>query len=268
MKKLLAIILALTLVLSLAACDEDTDRKSSSKKETTSTVDKDTDKDTNTATDDDTAGDDTTGDDTTGEAEHTHAYVESVTAATCTENGVKAFTCSCGDSYTEEIPASGHAWGEWTTHKEATTEAAGEERRYCSNCTSYESKEIPQLESGNQDADNQEENYFYNENNNYYDPNALSIRPLHVYWEDGILVAKCFVINGFSTNAFNIDVMELSFYNDSGLIASGSFGALQDLVLPPYTHTVWTFTFSGDAVVNYGADLGHLICDASVQNYH
>ena len=42
-------------------------------------------------------------------AEHTHEYSSEVTtAATCTADGVKTFTCSCGDSYTEAIPATGH----------------------------------------------------------------------------------------------------------------------------------------------------------------
>ncbi|MBQ6890959.1 MAG: hypothetical protein IJN53_08100, partial [Oscillospiraceae bacterium] len=41
---------------------------------------------------------------------HTHSYSESVTtAATCDKAGVKTFTCSCGASYTEAIPALGHS---------------------------------------------------------------------------------------------------------------------------------------------------------------
>lgn len=41
---------------------------------------------------------------------HNHSYTSKITtAATCTEPGVKTFTCSCGDKYTEEISALGHA---------------------------------------------------------------------------------------------------------------------------------------------------------------
>ena len=48
---------------------------------------------------------------------HKHSYSASVTAQpTCTSNGTKTYTCSCGDSYTESIPAYGHAW----THHDAT----------------------------------------------------------------------------------------------------------------------------------------------------
>ncbi|HBA69448.1 MAG TPA: hypothetical protein DCZ40_08845 [Lachnospiraceae bacterium] len=41
--------------------------------------------------------------------DHTHSYTESITKEpTCTEAGEKTYTCGCGDSYTEEIPAKGH----------------------------------------------------------------------------------------------------------------------------------------------------------------
>ena len=40
---------------------------------------------------------------------HTHSYTSSVTKApTCTATGVRTYTCSCGDSYTETIAATGH----------------------------------------------------------------------------------------------------------------------------------------------------------------
>lgn len=41
--------------------------------------------------------------------DHEHSYTSSITKQpTCTESGMKTFTCSCGDSYTETIPATGH----------------------------------------------------------------------------------------------------------------------------------------------------------------
>ncbi len=40
---------------------------------------------------------------------HTHEYQSAVTKeATCTEAGIRTYTCSCGDQYTEEIDAAGH----------------------------------------------------------------------------------------------------------------------------------------------------------------
>jgi phage minor structural protein len=41
--------------------------------------------------------------------EHTHSYTSAVTkVATCTTTGTRSYMCSCGESYTEEIPALGH----------------------------------------------------------------------------------------------------------------------------------------------------------------
>lgn len=42
------------------------------------------------------------------EPEHTHSYDAEVTDPTCTEVGCTTYTCDCGDSYAEEIPALGH----------------------------------------------------------------------------------------------------------------------------------------------------------------
>lgn len=109
-------------------------------------------------------------------------------------------------------------------------------------------------------------NFFLNNNNNFYDQNAVSVRPKHVYWENGKLVAKCFVVNGFNHPVFNINVKKLSFSNKDGLIAEGVFGKLNGVTLQPYTHVEWTFTFSADCIAKYGADITSLIYNSSVEN--
>ena len=109
-------------------------------------------------------------------------------------------------------------------------------------------------------------NYFRNENNNYYDNNAVSVRPRYVYWQDGKLIAECFVINGFGHAVHNIRVESLSFSNHTTNIASASFGTLENVTLAPYTHVIWTFEFSADCVSAYGADLSYLSCEYSVNN--
>ncbi len=46
-----------------------------------------------------------------GGEEHGHSYTSSITTApTCTEKGVLTYKCECGHSYTESIPAKGHAF--------------------------------------------------------------------------------------------------------------------------------------------------------------
>ena len=66
---------------------------------------------------------------------HVHSYSESVTTApTCTAEGVKTFACSCGSSYTEAIPAAGHAWSDYAYNNDATTESDGTKTRYCTVC--------------------------------------------------------------------------------------------------------------------------------------
>lgn len=66
---------------------------------------------------------------------HVHSYAESVTTApTCTTDGVKTFACSCGSSYTETIPATGHQFSDYTYNNDATTSADGTQTRYCLVC--------------------------------------------------------------------------------------------------------------------------------------
>lgn len=43
---------------------------------------------------------------------HTHSYNSVVTDATCANDGCITYTCSCGDTYTDKIPATGtHSYG-------------------------------------------------------------------------------------------------------------------------------------------------------------
>jgi len=64
-------------------------------------------------------------------------------AATCEDAGVKTYTCTlCGATKTEEIPATGHTWGEWTVTP-STNDAPGSVSRECAICHEVESVEIP-----------------------------------------------------------------------------------------------------------------------------
>ena len=60
------------------------------------------------------------------------------TEPTCTEAGVKTYTCSvCEETRTEEIKALDHDWSDWTVLKEATDNEAGIEVRTCKNDPSH-----------------------------------------------------------------------------------------------------------------------------------
>ena len=117
---------------------------------------------------------------------HNHSYIETVTKEpTCIEEGIKTFTCSCGEKYTEsismvehtydksiitwketcttsgkrliscsvcndayeeDIKPLGHDKGEWVTSKSATCTEKGEEVVNCIRCEeTLESREIEPL---------------------------------------------------------------------------------------------------------------------------
>lgn len=65
--------------------------------------------------------------------EHTHVWDEGKVTkeATCEEKGEKTFTCSCGETKTEEIPALGHEWDEGKVTKEASCTEKGEKTFTC-----------------------------------------------------------------------------------------------------------------------------------------
>lgn len=67
---------------------------------------------------------------------HTHSYEESIIkAATCVEVGEKILVCKfCGESYTEEIPATGHTIVISPAVEATCTEPGKTEGSYCSVC--------------------------------------------------------------------------------------------------------------------------------------
>ena len=76
--------------------------------------------------------------------EHTHSYTSKVTKpATCTEDGVRTYTCECGDSYTETIPATGHNYSDFVVTKPATCTEDGVKAKTCANCNDKITETIP-----------------------------------------------------------------------------------------------------------------------------
>lgn len=69
------------------------------------------------------------------ETAHIHNYVESVTTeVTCENDGLKTYTCECGDSYTEVVTAMGHVFENYVSNEDATYTADGTETAVCSGC--------------------------------------------------------------------------------------------------------------------------------------
>lgn len=77
---------------------------------------------------------------------HRHSYSSKITKkAECTTDGVKTFTCGCGDSYTEKISATGHSWSDWKTIVSPTISTEGTMQRKCSSCSATDTKKIDKL---------------------------------------------------------------------------------------------------------------------------
>ncbi|MBQ4266949.1 MAG: fibronectin type III domain-containing protein, partial [Clostridia bacterium] len=75
---------------------------------------------------------------------HTHSYTSTVTQeATCWREGMKTYTCTCGESYTEAIAKLDHEYRPWETKKNPTCTAPGLEWSYCLLCDNDFEREIP-----------------------------------------------------------------------------------------------------------------------------
>lgn len=133
MKKILAILLVLALVLSVTACGQKNVDISANGSEPTGASET---ANTNAEHTENQRPEGTEESGTTPPP-HTHSYSSKVTAdATCAKDGIKTFSCACGDSYTEPIAATGHSWDIWQNAAED-----GYLVRSCKGCGEKETKE-------------------------------------------------------------------------------------------------------------------------------
>lgn len=66
---------------------------------------------------------------------HVHDYTAAVDREpTCVLAGLRKYTCTCGNFYTEPIPAKGHVATDWTEAEKATATMFGREQRTCTVC--------------------------------------------------------------------------------------------------------------------------------------
>lgn len=77
--------------------------------------------------------------------EHSFGEWEVVEEATCLESGKQERKCSCGETETETIPATGHSFGEWEVVTLPGYSEEGLQRRVCA-CGEAEEEAIPMLE--------------------------------------------------------------------------------------------------------------------------
>lgn len=76
---------------------------------------------------------------------HKHSYIPAVTTKeTCTTAGIMTYTCSCGDSYTETLPALTHNYNSEIT-KEPTEQEEGIRTYTCTNCKDSYTEKIAKL---------------------------------------------------------------------------------------------------------------------------
>ncbi len=72
---------------------------------------------------------------------HKHSYQEEETKkATCTEEGIKTYICSCGDKKTEKIPLADHQYKEKRTP--ATINADGKVQQICAVCSDIKTETV------------------------------------------------------------------------------------------------------------------------------
>lgn len=77
---------------------------------------------------------------------HKHNYVVTVTEPTCRKVGTKEYKCSCGSSYTEEIPMLEHDFDQWEVSIKATCTQEGLKLHRCKLCKELFSAAIPKID--------------------------------------------------------------------------------------------------------------------------
>lgn len=131
-----------TIVTNDTKEDVKADNKSETKTKTTP-VDNKTDKSDNKTDKSDSKSESKSETKTDSKPAHTHSYTGKVTKnATCESNGVKTYTCSCGDTYTENIAKTGHSYDNGKVTKNATCSAAGVKTYTCKNCGATRTESI------------------------------------------------------------------------------------------------------------------------------
>ncbi len=125
---------------------------------------------------------------------HTHAYKEFITPPTCTERGYSTFSCSCGDAYIDKyVDKINHDYKEEIITA-ATCSQTGVKKCICSNCgdtytDTFSMLELSASEIYDLSKDSVGEIITYNKNGN-----EVALGTGFVYSSDGKIVTNYHVI--------------------------------------------------------------------------
>lgn len=166
---------------------------------------------------------------------HEHEFGEwTVTReATCTEDGLKERSCSCGEVETEVLPATGHSFGEWKVLEEATVVSEGAQERVCSVCGTTETEVIPELAEVTETEHVKLLGVYVD--NSYRDKDESSMRLLYIVYEvsgtDRALSVSSKLsklsfggVDTYSSEKYNFDLNRMCSFHYSDYIATVNKG--------------------------------------------
>lgn len=78
--------------------------------------------------------------------------------------------------------------------------------------------------------------------------NELSIQPIKVYYDNGEMVAVCYLVNGTDRQVSHIDVSRFCLTENGRNLAAASFAVLEGVTIDPGKSVKWQFRFPRETV--------------------
>ena len=187
-----------------------------------------------------------------GDGEHKHNFTETVTRKpACTEKGIKTYTCTCGESYTEDIEATGHGKTEILNRVEPTYEKEGYTGDTC--CSICKQILIPGTTIPRKEKEDTEIPIHTPENETVIKANAFS------NCADLVDVNIKDTVTEIGDEAF-ADCQNLTniyFYGNCPKFGADIFKNVKATAYYPYTDSTWTL----DKLQGYGGEITWLPWD-------
>lgn len=235
MKKVLAILTALTLVVSLTACSKDNTTDSSS--DTIPTVSQTESTDVSKPT---TDSSDVSSETTENTESNTNSEKSEVNTAET-------------NSKTETNKPSTTTSKQETTNKTETSKPA------------VSSKE----ETTTEKEETKNNLYFYNDTvDGRWNADSISVVAKEVYFENGQLVAHCFIVNGYSTNATNVNIKQIIVLDKNGTQIAHAYFNSQNLSIAALSYVEHTFTFGADTITSTNVDMSVVTVNSQFHANH